>query len=59
MSAQFQQPAHSTRIIEPLAAAIEANKLSHLITNLPTEEPGSMGTPPPSQIASPDRKSVV
>ena len=53
MSAQFQQPAHDPRIVESLAATIEANKPSYLVTNLATEEPGSMGTPPPSRIASP------
>ena len=57
MSAEFQQPAHSTRIIEPLTAAITANRSSHLVTNLSAEEPGSMGTPPPSRISSPEEAS--
>jgi hypothetical protein len=55
MSAQFQQSTHSTMIIEPLATAIEANKPSYLATNISTEKPGSMGTPPPSQISSPGK----
>jgi hypothetical protein len=40
-------------ITKPLTTAIETNKPLYLTTNISTEKPGSMGTPPPSQISSP------
>jgi hypothetical protein len=57
MSTQFQYSTYRTGITKPLATAIEANKPLYLITNISAEKPGSMGTPPPSQILSPGEAS--